>query len=316
MTDTVERALEVAVPERTVETVDPQTVRPGNETAKVTFVDAPAVYLKTATDTKRRLRREVAATRYAGAHCAVNVPEVVAADAEADPPYLLTAPLPGTPLNDYWTGEGDRERLLRATGRGLAGVHEARLDRVGVVEGGGPDGLDLVGESWTEVLCATVEWRASDWLPDRFEDLPERLTETVRAVEPTFGGRPALLHADVSRINLHVDPLGLLDWERALVGDPAFDLVDATEHHLGQPDVDDAERARLTDALHEGYRSVAGGLPAGLDRRRPLYRAVWHLLVLQAFEKWAPRVDRPTDELAGEVREEFHERIDRTRDGT
>lgn len=331
MTDTVERALEVALPDRRVETVDPQTVRPGNETARVTFYDAAPVYVKCATDTAGRLRREVAATRYAAANCDVRVPGVVAADTDADPPYLVTEPLPGTPLNDHWvagrdgddagTNDGpvpddplDREALLFAVGRALAGVHEARFDRPGVIEGGDAAGLAIAGEDWTDALARTVEFRAADWLPDRFADLPSRLVETIRAVDPDLGGRPALLHADASRINVHVEPAGLLDWERALVGDPAFDLVDAAEHHLGQPDVADDERERLETALHDGYRAVAGDLPTGLEDRRPLYRAVWHLLVVQAFEDWSADVDRPADDLAAQVREEFTGRLERARE--
>lgn len=332
MTDTVERALALALPDRRVDAVHPQTVRPGNETARVTFHDAAAVYVKCATDTADRLRREVAATRYAAAHCAVSVPGVVAADPDADPPYLVTEPLPGTPLNDHWVAGRDRddapaandgavpddpldgEALLFAVGRALAGVHAARFDRPGVIRGGDADDLTLAGEGWTDTLARTVEFRAADWLPDRFTDLPPRLVETVRAVDPDLGGRPALLHADASRINVHVDPVGLLDWERALVGDPAFDLVDAAEHHLGQPDVADDERERLETALHDGYRSVAGDLPPGLERHRSLYRAVWHLLVLQAFEDWSADVDRPADDLAAQVREEFTGRLERARD--
>jgi aminoglycoside phosphotransferase (APT) family kinase protein len=314
VSDPVERAVRAALPDRQVAEIEAQTTRPGNETAHVTFADASPVYMKTATDTARRLRREVVALRYAETHCSVAVPEVVAGDPDADPPYLVTEPLPGRPMNDGWTGDGDREALLRAVGRAVAGVHEARPDRAGVIEGGDADDLRLAGDSWTETLCRTVEFRAADWLPDRFADLPPRLVETVRAVDPSMETPPALLHADASRINVHVDPVGLLDWERALVGDPAFDLVDAAEHHLGQPDVGDDERERLQSALYDGYRSVAGELPPGLARRRPLYRAVWHLLVLQAFEDWSADVDRPADDLAEEVREEFDGRIEAARE--
>ncbi len=315
MDDPVERAVRTALPGRTIDAVEDQTTRPGNETAGVTFADADPVYVKTATDTAVRLTREVAALCYAGAHCPMRVPAVVAADPAADPPYLVTDPLPGTPMNDGWTGDGDRERLLRETGRAIAGVHEPSFDRPGVIEGGDADGLELTGEDWTETLCATVEWRAGDWFPDRFADLPPRLVETIRAVDPEMAGSPTLIHCDCSRINVHLDPGGLLDWERALVGDPAFDLVDATFHHLGQPDVDDDERPALEAALYDGYRERAGRLPPGIDELRPLYRAIAHLLVPQAFEDWAPRVeDRTMDVLAADVREEFDSRLERARE--
>lgn len=346
VTDAIERAVLSALPARRVEDVEEYGARPGNRTARVTFADAPGVFVKTATDTADRLRRETAATRYAGAHCSLRVPEVVAAAPDGDPPYLVTEPLPGTALNDPWTdlrgddwrddgsAEADdesadedgaddgaldrdtrreRERLFRQVGRALAAVHEARFDRPGVIQGGDADGLDLAGGSWTATLCATVEFRVGDWLPDRFEDLPGRLVEVVRAVDPTVE-RPVLCHGDLSRKNLHLDPLGALDWERAVVGDPAFDLVDATEHHAGQPDVPEDDRPDLRAAIEGGYEAVAGDLPAGLERRRPLYRAMWHLLVLQAFEDWSADVDRPADDLAAEVREEFDQRLDAARE--
>lgn len=352
MAELVERAVRAALPERSVATVESQQTRPGNETASVTFEDAEPVYVKTATDTTTRLEREVAATAYAAAHCPVGVPTVVAADPTGDVPYLVTEPLPGTVLNDPWTdwveegGEVDARtaggpvrgidggngadsvaananpvadaagpELVWEAGYTLAGVHEARFDRAGVITGGDAAGLDLTESFWTETLCSTVEWRAADWFADRFADLPERLVGAIREIDPKLGATsPALLHGDLSRINVHLAPNGLLDWERALVGDPAFDLVDAEGHLIDQVDVAEADRPTLTDALHAGYRARAGSLPATLEEYRPLYWTLAHLLVPQTFEEWAPTVDRPTDELAADVREEFDSRLAAARD--
>lgn len=311
MSDAVSRALADAFPDRAVAAIDEQTTRPGNETAFVRFDDGDPCYVKTATDTNARLRREIAVTRYAGANCSTGVPEVIAADARADVPYLVTAPLPGTIFNDPWTDGADRAPLVRELGRAVAGVHEARFDRPGLIVGGDAEALELATDRWTEVLCATVEGRVESWFPDRFADLPGRLTETIRACEPTLDGvAPTLLHTDPSRINLHLEPTGLLDWERALVGDPGFGLAEAEFHHLGQPDVDqNDERERLTRALYEGYREVVGTVPPTLDRNRPLYRAISYLLVPQAFDDWTANAERPLDDLEAEVREEFENRM-------
>ncbi|PSP80038.1 hypothetical protein BRC81_02240 [Halobacteriales archaeon QS_1_68_20] len=315
MGNVIERAVRAALPDRTIDAIDARNTRPGNETAFVSFVDADPVYVKTATDTTRRLVRETAAVRYAAAHCSVAAPAVVAADPAGDPAYLVTEPLPGTVFNERWTGGADREQLVRRLGTVVAGVQEARFDRPGVITGVDADGLELRATTWTETLCETIEWRASDWFPDRFADLPGRLVETVRDRDPTLENTtPTLLHGDPSRINLHLDPDGLLDWERALVGDPAFGVVEAAFHHVGQPDVDDADEPPLREALYEGYRERAGDLPPGLEQNRPLYEAVSYLLVPQAFEDWAPRVDTPNDELAADVREEFDARLDRARE--
>ncbi|WP_284009722.1 phosphotransferase family protein [Haloarcula pelagica] len=309
MSDSIERALQRALPDQTVETISPQTTRPGNETAFVTFADSDPVYVKTVTGSPRRLRREIAAVRYAGAHCPVGTPAVVAADSAGDPPYLVTEPLPGTLFNDRWTGDGDREQSLHRLGAVVADVNRATFDSPGVVTGGDADGLELHSGTWTETLCRTIEARADDWFPQRFADLPERLVETVRAVDPVLEGPPTLVHGDPSRINLHLDPTGLLDWERALVGDPAFGLVDAMFHHTGQPDVSEAEQQSFDDALLSGYRDQAGGLPPGFERYEPLYRAVSYLLVPQAFDDWSDDAEAPADELAADVRSEFDTRL-------
>ena len=315
MTDALRRALALGLPERTVDTIETQNTRPDNETAHVTFADAAPVYVKTATDENTRLAREIAATRYAGEHCPVGAPTVVAADATADPPYLATEPLPGTLFNDRWTDGDDREVLLSRLGHVIAGVHEATFDRPGVITGGDETGLELTAETWTEALCATVEWRGSDWFPDRFSDMPGRLVDVIREVDPALADKtPTLLHGDPSRINLHLDPDGLLDWERALVGDPAYGVVEALFHHLDQPDVDDSEEDALRAAFFDGYRERAGTLPANLDVYRPLYEAISYLLVPQAFDDWASRADAPNDELAADVNEEFDSRLAAARD--
>ncbi|WP_435155048.1 phosphotransferase family protein [Haladaptatus sp. DFWS20] len=313
MSDQLERAVSAAFPSQTIDTIDEKQTRPGNETGFMTFVDAEPAYVKTATDSTRRLARETAVTRYANVHCPFQSPRVVAANPDGDTPYLATEPMSGGPLSDPWTDRDDRTELLRQVGFAIAGVHETRFERSGVIIGGDADELELMADTWSETLCETIEWRAEDWFSDRFEDVPRRLVETVRAVEPKIdGGTATLLHGDCSRSNIHLDPNGLLDWERALVGDPAFDLTDAVGHLIDQVDVPEEERDALMNALYDGYRERSGSLPDGIDRYRPLYWAIAYLLVPQTFDEWAPTVDQPIDELAEGVREEFDTRLSHT----
>lgn len=315
MSDRLHEAVRAAFPGRVVDAIEKQSTRPGNETGLVTFTDAEPVYIKTATDTDRRLVRETAATRYAGSHCPIGTPTVVAADPYAESPYLTTEPLAGEILNDQWVADDDRTQLLKQTGRILAGVHEPQFDDSGVITGGDEDGLELTTGTWGDVLSATIEWRATDWFPDRFDDLPQRVIMTIREIKPELNGvTPTLLHTDCSRTNVHLSPNGLLDWERSVVGDPALDLVNTTGSFVDQPDVEAEDQAELTDALYAGYRQQAGELPEGMSRRRPLYWVIWYLLTPQTFDVWAPSVDVPNDELAAEVREEFDSRLSRARD--
>ena len=313
MSELVEHVTDDALPDRPIETVELQNTRPGNEAALVTFVDGDSVYVKTATDTTERLTREIAATQYAEAHCSVGTPSIVAANSTADLPYLVTEPMPGTVLNDPWMDGADREPLVRQVGRQIAEVHDAEFDQPGIITGGDASGLNLTDTTWTETLCNTIEWRAQDWFADRFSDLPGRLIDTIQAVNPTLDGiTPTLIHGDPSRINVYLDPDGLIDWERALVGDPAFGLVEATFHHLGQPDVSEDERSALRSVLYDGYRERAGALPTGLEEKRALYRAMANLLIPQAFNDWASSAESQ-DELAAEVREDFESRLDQAR---
>lgn len=308
-------AIDRAFATRTITDISKQNARQGNAVGRVTFADGEVAYVKTATGTDRRLTREIAATRYAGKHCPVEVPDILAAETGSSPAYCALTPLPGTPLNEPWTDGENRAPLLREAGRTLAAVHEASFDDTGRIIDGDENGLELTDETWTETLCATVEWRAEDWFADRFEDIPTRVVEMLRGAAPVLDGVDArLLHGDCSRINVHLEPNGLLDWERALVGDPAFDLVDTYGHLIDQVDVEDAEGPRLQDALHEGYKEAAGSLPPGFEGRRPIYRVLAFLLVPQTFEAWAPTVDTPDDDLAEDVRSEFDTRIEAARE--
>lgn len=307
--DVLAKAVEAAYPDDTVAAVTPQTARPDNAVARVTLEDGSVSYIKTAADTDRRLRRERGAIEIAG-DCPIRVPDIRAVNLDATPPYLVLGPLPGTPLNDPWTGDGDRASLLRRAGEIIARIHTAGFDTAARIQGWNDGTPRLATASWVDTLCTTIEWRVEDWFPDRFTELPPILIDLLRTAEPRLADTdPRLLHADCSRINLHLEPSGALDWERAIIGDPAFDLVDAAGHLIDQVDVDEADRPAYRNALHEGYRSRAGRLPPHLERRRPLYRAVAHLLVLQTFDEWAPSVDEPTDDLAEQVRSEFRTRL-------
>ena len=316
MGGTLADVLGAVFPQRRVSTIEERSSRPGNVTALVTFADGERLFLKTATDGGDRLVRETAATRFAGERCPVGVPAVAAADPRGDPPFLATRPLRGVALADRWeTGDGTRERLLRRAGRLIAGVHEVRFDRPGRILGGDGTGLDVEEVSWSEVLAATVEERAADLYAARFGDVPDRLATVVRDAGSLLDEAPTtLLHGGPTRTNCRIDPPGLLDWERALVGDPGLDIADAIDRLVDRPDVGDGDRERLKRALLTGYRGRAESLPEGFDRRRPLYRAVAFNIVPKTFELWAPAAEDPTDDLEAWVREEFDARLARARE--
>lgn len=326
MRTVVETALSRAFPDRDVtsSSVVPGSDRPGNETVRVRFVDGAVAYLKVAVGggqgARDRLARDAAATRFARWHANVRVPEVLVAAPDATPGYVATAELSGTAIATDWPVDSAvaRATVLRAVGRALAGVHDA--DDFGghaLIRDGDADGLDLERGSWSSVLADTLAARADELFADRLRDLQADVLDVVAAKRSLLDEAPAtLVHDDPRPENCLVDSdgPGLVDWETALVGDPALDVARAEAQYVERADVDDAGRGRLRRALRAGYRDHAGTLPVGFGDRYPLYRVVTFLDTARTFDHWAPDADEPFDDLAAWVRAELAERLDDARD--
>jgi aminoglycoside phosphotransferase (APT) family kinase protein len=326
MPDVVDTVLERAFPERTVtaSSAVPGSDHPGNETVRVRFAGGDVAYLKVAVDggerARDRLARDAAATRYARWHADVRVPEVLVAAVDADPGCVATAELAGTAIATDWPVDSTvaRATVLRAVGRALAGVHEAD-DFVGhaQIRGGDADGLDLERGSWSTVLADTLAARADEMFADRFRDLQTDVVDALAVNSRRLDAAPAtLVHDDPRPENCLVDSdgPGLVDWETAMVGDPALDVARAEAQYVERADVDDAGRGRLRRALRAGYRDHAGTLPVGFGDRYPLYRAVTFLDTARTFEHWAPDAAEPLEDLDAWVRTELSTRLETVRD--
>ena len=320
-----------------------------NETVGVAFADGSRAFLKVAlADESHRLTRERAVLRYVGAHGLLPVPEVLAADPDGDPAYLATAPAPGRGLLEAYEAASDdeRERLLRRVGGALAALHADRFESHGEIVGAGtesgsaaegavtadadaPTGLAIEFASWTDVLLATVERTREIGTSERLADHYDAVTDCVRANRDLLDDAPAaLLHGDVTKPNLFVtaegdganargasgapdstDPgVAAIDWELSHVGDPARDLVRAEDQLLNGFDSTGPER--FAAALREGYRERVGGLPAGFERRRPVYEAVRMLGRSGFIDQWVPYLDEPLDALVERADTELRARLD------
>jgi len=334
----IDRALGAAFPGRSVERLT--GVGPSwngaNETVGVVFGDGSRAYLKVAlADGSRRLARERAVLRYLRAHGPVPVPEVLAADPDGDPAYLATAPAPGRELLGVYEAADDaeRERLLRRVGSALAALHADRFaghgevvgagretgsaaagaetDGVAPDEGDAPTGLSVEFASWTDVLLATVERTREIGTSERLADHYDAVVDCVRANRDLLDGAPAaLLHGDVAKPNLFVDgdAVAAIDWELSHVGDPARDLVRAEDQLLNGFDSTGPER--FAAALRAGYRERAGGLPAGFERRRPVYEVVRMLGRSGFVDQWTTYLDEPLDALVERADAELRARLD------
>ena len=330
----IERALGAAFPDRTVDRLT--GVGPSwngaNETVSVVFADGGRALLKVALDDRsHRLARERAVLRYVGVHGPLPVPEVVAAEPDGDPAYLATAPAPGEGLLGVYeaASDGERERLLRRVGGALAALHADRFAGHGEIVGAGtergsaaegettagpdpPTGLSIEFAPWPDALLSTVERTREIGTSERLASHYDAVVDCVRANrEPLAAAPAALLHGDVTKPNLFVDDeagVAAIDWELSHVGDPARDLVRAEDQLLNGFDSTGPER--FAAALREGYRERAGGLPAGFERRRPVYEVVRMLGRSGFVDQWATHLDEPVDALVERADAELRARLD------
>lgn len=330
MNEAVTTALDAAFAERSVERLT--DVGPSwngaNETVGVVFADGGRAFCKVAIDGDgTRIARELAVLRYVAAERPIAVSEVLAADPDADPPYLVTGPAPGRELLDAWEalGEGDvgdteRGALLRRVGATLATLHAERFESHGEIVGSDADGgLDLDRAPWPDVLLKTVERTREIGTSERLGHHYDAVIDCVEANRDRLGDAPAaLLHGDVAMPNLFVlgdgpagdaDAGGIapIDWELAHVGDPARDLVRAEDQLLNGFDERGSER--YAAALRAGYVERAGGLPEGYAARRPIYEVVRMLGRSGFVDQWTTYLDEPMDALVDRAEAELRARL-------
>jgi len=194
-----------------------------------------------------------------------------------------------------------------------------------------PTRLSVEFAPWPDVLLATIERTHEIGTSERLAGHYDAVAECVRANRDLLAGAPAaLLHGDVAKPNLFVTSDGTavdgndatgadgtvgggtgiapIDWELSHVGDPVRDLVRAEDQLLNG--FDSTGPDRFAAALREGYRERAGGLPAGFERRRPVYEAVRILGRSGFVDQWATYLDEPVDELVERADRELRARLD------
>ncbi|SOB84750.1 phosphotransferase family protein [Streptomyces sp. 1331.2] len=140
--------------------------------------------------------------------------------------YILMSRLPGEGLAPAWPRlpQPDRVRIAHDCGEALAALHA--LDPEPLADALGPG-------DWPAFLARQ---RAGAVARQRERGLPEAWAEQIpdflaAAPPPTATPRRALLHTEFMREHLLTDPAtgwrltGLIDFEPAMIGDPAYDLV-------------------------------------------------------------------------------------------
>jgi aminoglycoside phosphotransferase (APT) family kinase protein len=171
---------------------------------------------------------------------ALPVPKVlVLDDSHALLPYddLITTRLPGGALASSWQRlPGERlQALIYEAGQCLDRVHGCTFPSYGKLHA-------LNDASWTDYVQAYVEPYLREASDEGLLDAALR-TAVERALDHAMGdwegAQPALIHCDFHYENvLHVDGTlsGLLDFEWALAGDPAYDFcIDHRRLYRPQP---------------------------------------------------------------------------------
>ncbi|MFJ2861823.1 phosphotransferase family protein [Kitasatospora sp. NPDC087314] len=139
--------------------------------------------------------------------------------------YVLMSRLPGGGLAPAWPRipQTDRERIVHDCGEALAVLHALDPEPLADVLGPGDWGAFLARQRAGTVARQRERGLAEAWL----EQIPDFLAAAPLPQAP----QRALLHTEFMREHLLVDPAdgwrltGLIDFEPAMVGDPAYDLV-------------------------------------------------------------------------------------------
>jgi aminoglycoside phosphotransferase (APT) family kinase protein len=149
----------------------------------------------------------------------VPVPALVASDASARVPFVVTEHVPGA---------SGVTMLADPHGAAALGREMGRLARR--VASVPTEGLRLPG-TWSRP--ADLARTAGLWLGRAGLDLPrdvrDELSELIDAIPDTLAGRPAVLaHGDWAPVNVVVDGgvvVAVVDWESARLADPLFDAA-------------------------------------------------------------------------------------------
>jgi aminoglycoside phosphotransferase (APT) family kinase protein len=179
---------------------------------------------------RRMMHQEPAIHRRLRGETDVPVPQILAFDAtHADIPrdYLLMTRLPGAPLSDC--ADADVAAVHTAVGQSLAAAHALTADAYGYIGAHQPmppaaDWGTAFADMWQRLIAdvaATGHYTAAE-------------AEMMVALQRTYAAAfdravpAALLHMDVWAQNILVADgrmSGLIDWDRALWGDPEIEFA-------------------------------------------------------------------------------------------
>ena len=209
----------------------------------------------------------------------------------------------------------------RAAGRWIGTLHDdtaGAFDGFGRPRDDGESGLALEShEDWTDAVLDRLGSHRSVLERVGYADVADAVAEFLRANPRAFegAGEPVLCHGDAHPEHVvagagPADAAAAIDFEHALVAPAEYDYWRfAIPYVAGRDDVDET----VSRAFREGYESVRS-LPADLERRAPIYRAVLTVAFLESLflqRNVAPaRRTEVADRLRGIVCETLADRRD------
>lgn len=303
-------------------TVTDLSALPGNgphTVASVRLDDGSRYVVKYATEGENsiELRRELAVTNYVRRETEIPAAEPVAFnfDHSDRPAYIVSRRATGRTLEDALASLPPHRhpQLFSNVGEMLATLHsQTSFDDPGELHPTGPASFEITATpNWPELFARRLADRVEAVQGTRFEDLAEEVWSYVseRLRDLDTDENPVLLHGDFGDGNVTytgTEVSTVLDWERAFVAHPEYDLCRAEVRYFlndwGRP-------SRLQAMFYSGYRSIRD-LPSGFENRRRCYLATFFLLPLSKYPEWGPRVtddlDGFADRLSDKVREIMH----------
>lgn len=206
------------------------------------------------------MRQEPGIHELLGACTDIPIPRIVAYDeskSSLDRDYMLMDYLPGIPMSE--SREIDSDAILYRVGRCLAQAHSQTKDDFGYL--GEHQPMDPQ-PSWNDAFWLMWRMLVDDIVQTGHYDQEDakRLLSLLDSHLSDFDRRvpSSLLHMDVWAQNLLVENgsrlTGLLDWDRALWGDPEIEFAVLDYCGISQP------------AFWKGYGQVRDESPAALRR--------------------------------------------------
>lgn len=307
MTELLDEVIATAFPTGEVRAVETLAGTSESDVARVRFGDdAYVVKLAPTTSATENLHREVAVTNYVQRTGSVPVVEFrdVVLESDAGPAPFYVAPWADGPNLGTLLDTMPLPRvctLFERLGETLAALHESTtFESPGTIEPVDETSFDVQPRGrWSTMFATELATTVETLSGTRFEQLAATVSEHVgdrlRTLDtPT---PPVLLHGDIGDGNVVYEDgqvSRLLDWERAFVGHPEYDLCRAETRYfwnswgaLQEPQT----------AFYEGYRS-GRALDSAFEDRRRCYLATFSLSPLQTFDQWAPRFGGDADTLA------------------